>query len=70
MLLLTGANYSGKSVYLKQVGLIAYMAHVGSFVPAEEAVIGVVDRIATRMRTKESVSKVRFNIVCLRLMNF
>lgn len=57
-------------MYLKQVGLIAYMAHVGSFVPAEEAVIGVVDRIATRMRTKESVSKVRFNIVCLRLMNF
>lgn len=36
MLIMTGPNYSGKSVYLKQVALIVYMAHVGSFVPAEK----------------------------------
>lgn len=59
LLLLTGANYSGKSVYLKQVALIVYMAHIGCFVPAEAAVIGLVDRIITRMKTQETVSKVR-----------
>lgn len=54
--LVTGANYSGKSVYLKQVALIVYLAHVGSFVPAAEAVIGVTDKILTRIWTQESVS--------------
>ncbi|KAJ3088949.1 MutS protein msh5 [Quaeritorhiza haematococci] len=38
-MLLTGANFSGKSIYLKQVALITYMAHIGSFVPAERATI-------------------------------
>eukprot|EP00753_Platysulcus_tardus_P010092 PLAT2488.1.p1 GENE.PLAT2488.1~~PLAT2488.1.p1 ORF type:complete len:990 (-),score=501.39 PLAT2488.1:266-3235(-) len=52
----TGPNFSGKSVYLRQVGLIAYMAHVGSFVPAEEAVIGPVDAILTRIASFDSVS--------------
>lgn len=58
MILLTGPNYSGKSIYLKQVALIVYMAHIGSFVPAESAVIGMTDKILTRIQTRESVSKV------------
>ncbi|KAJ8305871.1 hypothetical protein KUTeg_016416, partial [Tegillarca granosa] len=53
---LTGPNASGKSVYLKQVALIVYLAHIGSFVPAEEAAIGPVDRIFTRIKSFESVS--------------
>lgn len=60
MILLTGPNYSGKSIYLKQVALIVYMAHIGSFVPAESAVIGLTDKILTRIQTRESVSKVGF----------
>nr|POE47349.1 dna mismatch repair protein msh5 [Quercus suber] len=54
--LLTGPNYSGKSVYLKQVAIIVYLAHVGSFVPAEAAKIGLTDKILTRISTRESVS--------------
>ncbi|EER28003.1 MutS domain III family protein [Coccidioides posadasii C735 delta SOWgp] len=57
MLLLTGPNYSGKSVYLKQVALIIYMAHIGSFVPAKTATIGVTDKILTRITSRETVSK-------------
>jgi DNA mismatch repair protein MSH5 len=57
MLLLTGPNYSGKSVYLKQNALIVYMAHIGSFVPAEKAMIGLTDKILTRITTRESVSR-------------
>lgn len=56
-LILTGPNYSGKSVYLKQNALIVYMAHIGSFVPAEKAVIGITDKILTRIATRESVSR-------------
>jgi DNA mismatch repair protein MSH5 len=58
MLVLTGPNYSGKSIYLKQVGIIVFMAHIGSFVPAEDAVIGITDKILTRVHTHETVSKV------------
>ncbi|KMU91696.1 mismatch repair protein 5 [Coccidioides immitis H538.4] len=57
MLLLTGPNYSGKSVYLKQVALIIYMAHIGSFVPVKTATIGVTDKILTRITSRETVSK-------------
>jgi DNA mismatch repair protein MSH5 len=57
MLLMTGPNYSGKSVYLKQTALIVYMAHIGSYVPAEKATIGLTDKILTRISTRESVSK-------------
>ncbi|KAK5938455.1 hypothetical protein PMZ80_009426 [Knufia obscura] len=57
MLLLTGPNYSGKSVFLKQVALIAYMAQVGSFVPAERATLGITDKIMTRITTRETVSR-------------
>lgn len=57
MLIMTGPNYSGKSVYLKQVALIVYMAHVGCFVPADMAVVGLTDKILTRITTRETVSK-------------
>ncbi|XP_029413742.1 mutS protein homolog 5 isoform X1 [Nannospalax galili] len=53
---ITGPNSSGKSVYLKQVGLITFMALVGSFVPAEEATIGAIDAIFTRIHSCESIS--------------
>jgi len=54
--IITGPNYSGKSVYLKQIGLIVYMTHIGSFVPADGAIIGLCDRIFTRIHTRETVS--------------
>ncbi|KAI1995454.1 hypothetical protein LOZ51_003280 [Ophidiomyces ophidiicola] len=57
LVLLTGPNYSGKSIYLKQVALIVYMAHIGSFVPADMAIIGLTDKILTRITTRETVSK-------------
>nr|XP_008260818.2 mutS protein homolog 5 isoform X4 [Oryctolagus cuniculus] len=53
---ITGPNSSGKSIFLKQVGLITFMALVGSFVPAEEAEIGPVDAIFTRIHSCESIS--------------
>ncbi|PKU27755.1 hypothetical protein llap_21941 [Limosa lapponica baueri] len=54
--IVTGPNSSGKSVYLKQVGLIVFMALIGSYVPASEAEIGVIDGIYTRIHSRESVS--------------
>lgn len=57
--LMTGPNYSGKSIYLKQVAIIVYMAHVGSFVPAEAARIGLTDKILTRITTRESISRMQ-----------
>ncbi|XP_044162334.1 mutS protein homolog 5 isoform X2 [Bufo gargarizans] len=54
--ILTGPNSCGKSVYLKQVGLIVFMAMIGSYVPASYAEIGPVDGIFTRLQTRESVS--------------
>ncbi|KAF2764623.1 hypothetical protein EJ03DRAFT_391948 [Teratosphaeria nubilosa] len=57
--MMTGPNYSGKSVYLKQVAVIVYMAHIGCFVPAESAKIGLTDKILTRISTRESVSRVQ-----------
>ncbi|KAF4123351.1 DNA mismatch repair protein MSH5 [Geosmithia morbida] len=56
-LALTGPNHSGKSIYLKQVAIVVYLAHVGSFVPATQATIGLTDRIMTRMSTRESMSR-------------
>ncbi|XP_057690650.1 mutS protein homolog 5 isoform X3 [Corythoichthys intestinalis] len=54
--IITGPNSSGKSIYLKQVGLIVFMALIGSNVPAKHAEIGPVDAIFTCMPGKESVS--------------
>ncbi|KAF9949286.1 MutS protein msh5 [Mortierella alpina] len=59
IIILSGANSSGKSVYLKQVALITFMAHIGSFVPADSAVIGLTDKILTRMQTRETVSSIQ-----------
>jgi DNA mismatch repair protein MutS len=47
--LITGPNASGKSTYLRQVALIVLLAQIGSFVPADEAVVGICDRIFTRI---------------------
>jgi DNA mismatch repair protein MutS len=49
LIVLTGPNMSGKSIYLRQVGLIQLMAQVGSFIPAESATLGICDRIFTRV---------------------
>ncbi|KAG8448653.1 hypothetical protein GDO86_015651 [Hymenochirus boettgeri] len=54
--IITGPNSCGKSVYLKQVGLIVFMAMIGSYVPAADAEIGPIDGIFTRIQTLESVS--------------
>ncbi|KAL5336958.1 muts domain V-domain-containing protein [Aspergillus crustosus] len=59
MLLLTGPNYSGKSVYMKQVALIVYLAQTGSFVPAGSAEIGVVDKILVKSNPQDSVSYIQ-----------
>ena len=50
----TGPNFSGKSCYAKQVALIVFLAHIGSFVPAKEAVVGMTDRIFTRLVSEEA----------------
>ncbi|KAI8690568.1 DNA-MISMATCH-REPAIR-2 domain-containing protein [Fusarium sp. Ph1] len=55
-LILTGPNHSGKSVYLKQVAIIVYLAHIGSFVPASQATIGLTDKILTCISPRESMS--------------
>lgn len=57
VMVMTGPNHSGKSVYLKQVALIVFLAHIGSFVPADQACIGLTDRLLTRIATRESVSR-------------
>ena len=56
IILLTGPNMSGKSVYLRQTGLIVLLAHVGSFVPADYAKIGLVDRIYTRVGASDNIT--------------
>ncbi|GAV50260.1 hypothetical protein ZYGR_0U01160 [Zygosaccharomyces rouxii] len=55
--ILTGANQSGKSVFLTQNGLIVLLAQIGCFVPAKRAKIGIVDKILTRIQTRETMTK-------------
>ena len=55
MIILTGPNMSGKSTYMKQVALIIIMAHMGSYVPANYAKIGVVDKIFTRIGASDDL---------------
>ena len=56
IILLTGPNMAGKSTYLRQVALLVIMAQMGSFIPAQEAKIGLVDRIFTRIGASDDLS--------------
>jgi DNA mismatch repair protein MutS len=59
MLIVTGPNLGGKSTYMRQTALIALLAHLGSFVPAEQAVIGPIDRIFTRIGASDDLASGR-----------
>ncbi|WP_419177744.1 MutS-related protein, partial [Pseudoalteromonas lipolytica] len=56
MLVITGPNMGGKSTYMRQAALIVLLAHTGSFVPADEAEIGPVDRIFTRIGSSDDLA--------------
>jgi len=58
-LLITGPNMGGKSTYMRQVAIIALLAHVGCFVPAQEAVLGEIDQIFTRIGASDDLASGR-----------
>ena len=59
MLIVTGPNLGGKSTFMRQTALIVLLAHIGSFVPAERAVIGPIDRIFTRIGASDDLASGR-----------
>ncbi|MDN3699066.1 DNA mismatch repair protein MutS [Vibrio cortegadensis] len=59
MLIVTGPNMGGKSTYMRQTALIALMAHIGAYVPAEAAEIGSIDRIFTRIGASDDLASGR-----------
>ncbi|HQU81156.1 MAG TPA: DNA mismatch repair protein MutS [Azonexus sp.] len=59
LLLITGPNMGGKSTYMRQVALIALLAHIGSYVPADRVVLGPLDRIFTRIGASDDLASGR-----------